>query len=135
MSCDVFQDMNEPSNFFDGSVSGCPNNSLENPPFVPPGKTNVCLLFKAFYILIQMHKDNVSCMGHFISLPARTSSNRLLFLQDCSCFELSVFFIPVGLDGGKLRARTLCASARQYLSTHYDLHSLYGYSETKASMR
>lgn len=27
--------MNEPSNFFDGTANGCPNNNLENPPIVP----------------------------------------------------------------------------------------------------
>lgn len=27
--------MNEPSNFVRGSQQGCPNNELENPPYVP----------------------------------------------------------------------------------------------------
>lgn len=27
--------MNEPSNFYDGLVSGCPKNDLDNPQYVP----------------------------------------------------------------------------------------------------
>ncbi|XP_037013855.2 lysosomal alpha-glucosidase [Artibeus jamaicensis] len=68
-------DMNEPSNFVKGSVDGCPDNDLENPPYVP------------------------------------------------------------GVVGGMLRAATICASSRQSLSTHYDLHNLYGLSEAQASSR
>ncbi|XP_067911990.1 lysosomal alpha-glucosidase isoform X3 [Heterodontus francisci] len=66
-------DMNEPSNFVDGSQSGCPSNELENPPFVP------------------------------------------------------------GVLGGILRSRTICASAKQSAAIHYNVHSLYGLMEAKAS--
>ena len=31
--------------------------------------------------------------------------------------------------------KTLCMSAKQHLSSHYNLHSLYGHSEAKATMR
>ncbi|KAM7146422.1 lysosomal alpha-glucosidase isoform 2-T2 [Macrochelys suwanniensis] len=66
-------DMNEPSNFVAGSLDGCPNNKLENPPYVP------------------------------------------------------------GVLGGSLQAGTICASSQQYLSSHYNLHSLYGLTEAVAS--
>lgn len=66
-------DMNEPSNFLDGSTSGCPTNNLENPPYTP------------------------------------------------------------GVLGGLLRAKTLCATAQQKQSIHYNTHSLYGLMEAKAS--
>ncbi|KAM7067900.1 lysosomal alpha-glucosidase isoform 1-T2 [Molossus nigricans] len=68
-------DMNEPSNFVTGSVDGCPDSDLENPPYVP------------------------------------------------------------GVVGGTLRAATICASSRQFLSTHYDLHNMYGLTEALASHR
>ncbi|XP_053333226.1 lysosomal alpha-glucosidase [Clarias gariepinus] len=66
-------DMNEPSNFFDGSADGCPDTELENPPYTP-------------YVL-----------------------------------------------GGSLRAKTVCASARQRNSSHYNLHNLYGLMEAEAT--
>uniref|UniRef100_A0A8C4TP45 Lysosomal alpha-glucosidase n=1 Tax=Erpetoichthys calabaricus TaxID=27687 RepID=A0A8C4TP45_ERPCA len=62
-------DMNEPSNFVTGSLDGCPNNTLENPPYVP------------------------------------------------------------GVVGGRLASSTLCASSSQHLSSHYNLHNLYGLTE------
>ncbi|KAM4843713.1 lysosomal alpha-glucosidase [Thomomys bottae] len=68
-------DMNEPSNFVKGSEHGCPNNHLENPPYVP------------------------------------------------------------GVAGGTLQAATVCASSSQFLSTHYNLHNLYGLTEAIASSR
>uniref|UniRef100_A0A8C3ETJ8 Lysosomal alpha-glucosidase n=1 Tax=Corvus moneduloides TaxID=1196302 RepID=A0A8C3ETJ8_CORMO len=69
----MWLDMNEPSNFVEGSQDGCPNNNLEHPPYVP------------------------------------------------------------GVFGGRLQAGTICASSQQYLSSHYNLHSLYGLTEAIAS--
>uniref|UniRef100_A0A3Q3IAX0 P-type domain-containing protein n=1 Tax=Monopterus albus TaxID=43700 RepID=A0A3Q3IAX0_MONAL len=66
-------DMNEPSNFLDGSTNGCPSNSIENPPYTP------------------------------------------------------------GVLGGLLRGKTVCATAQQKQSIHYNMHSLYGLMEAKAS--
>ncbi|XP_019633185.1 PREDICTED: lysosomal alpha-glucosidase-like isoform X8 [Branchiostoma belcheri] len=66
-------DMNEPSNFVDGSTHGCPDNELEKPPYTP------------------------------------------------------------AVVGGSLSAMTLCASSRQHLSSHYNLHNLYGHFEIIAS--
>ncbi|XP_055955044.1 lysosomal alpha-glucosidase isoform X1 [Patella vulgata] len=66
-------DMNEISNFVIGSTSGCPDNNLENPPYLPD------------------------------------------------------------VNGGSLRANTICTSAQQHLSTQYNIHNMYGYTETVAS--
>ncbi|NXN79710.1 LYAG glucosidase, partial [Bombycilla garrulus] len=71
----MWLDMNEPSNFVEGSQDGCPNNNLEHPPYVP------------------------------------------------------------GVFGGRLQAGTICASSQQYLSSHYNLHSLYGLTQAIASHR
>ncbi|XP_072299488.1 lysosomal alpha-glucosidase [Eucyclogobius newberryi] len=66
-------DMNEPSSFVQGSVEGCPDTDVENPPYTPP------------------------------------------------------------VVGGQLNAKTLCMSARQRLSTHYNLHNMYGLTEAYAT--
>ncbi|KAL5515497.1 hypothetical protein EMCRGX_G000671 [Ephydatia muelleri] len=71
-------DMNEPSNFVDGSMDGCPISSLEVPPFVP--------------------NTIRSPLGH------------------------------------KVTSGTLCMTANQYLSTHYNLHNLYGLTEANSTM-
>ncbi|KAK2497272.1 hypothetical protein MC885_013421 [Smutsia gigantea] len=43
-------------------------------------------------------------------------------------------YVP-GVVGGTLQAATICASSHQFLSTHYNLHNLYGLSEASASHR
>uniref|UniRef100_A0A3Q4G9B8 Alpha glucosidase n=1 Tax=Neolamprologus brichardi TaxID=32507 RepID=A0A3Q4G9B8_NEOBR len=64
--------MNEPASFVQGSVEGCPDSDLENPPYTP-------------------------------------------------------------VVGGRLNSGTLCMSARQKMSFHYNLHNLYGLTEAYAT--
>lgn len=66
-------DMNEPSNFVDGSTIGCTNSSLDNSPYTPR------------------------------------------------------------VRGSSLYTKTVCPSARQYISNHYNLHNMYGHFEAIAS--
>ncbi|TNM97351.1 hypothetical protein fugu_015507 [Takifugu bimaculatus] len=66
-------DMNEPASFVQGSVEGCPDSELENPPYTP------------------------------------------------------------SVVGGQLSSGTLCMSAQQKLSTHYNLHNMYGLTEAFAT--
>ncbi|KGL75080.1 Lysosomal alpha-glucosidase, partial [Tinamus guttatus] len=68
-------DMNEPSNFMDGSEEGCPPGDLDSPPYTP------------------------------------------------------------AVLGDSLYAKTVCASAKQSTSVHYNLHNLYGLMEAKATAR
>ncbi|XP_022103495.1 lysosomal alpha-glucosidase-like [Acanthaster planci] len=42
-------------------------------------------------------------------------------------------YTPATIDGGHLYSKTLCPSATQSIGKHYDLHSLYGYSESIAT--
>lgn len=45
------QDMNELSNFYDGSSTGCPGNKYDNPPYVP-GKVMYNLEYWYIYLMI-----------------------------------------------------------------------------------
>ncbi|XP_054724424.1 lysosomal alpha-glucosidase-like [Uloborus diversus] len=58
----VWIDMNEPSNFVDGSVDGCPKSSLENPPYLPGDniltKKTLCMTAK-HYSSIHYNEHNL----------------------------------------------------------------------------
>ncbi|CAD5120509.1 DgyrCDS9075 [Dimorphilus gyrociliatus] len=69
----LWNDMNEPSNFVEGSISGCPKNSLNNPPYTPP------------------------------------------------------------ITDGRLSAKTVCPSSLHHKYHHYNVHNMYGLSESRAS--
>lgn len=47
-----------------------------------------------------------------------------------------MWFIVAAIDGDHyLHSRTLCMSGKNYNSTQYNMHSLFGYFEAKATMR
>ncbi|XP_070186369.1 lysosomal alpha-glucosidase-like isoform X3 [Littorina saxatilis] len=70
----IWIDMNEISNFVDGSTNGCTKGPLDKPPYIPPG-----------------------------------------------------------INGKALISRAICPSALQYPSTSYNLHNMYGWSETRST--
>uniref|UniRef100_A0A673C8T8 Lysosomal alpha-glucosidase n=1 Tax=Sphaeramia orbicularis TaxID=375764 RepID=A0A673C8T8_9TELE len=70
-------DMNEPASFVQGSVEGCPDSDIENPPYTPS----------------KLIKGN----------------------------------------NNELNSGTLCMSAQQRLSSHYNLHNMYGLTEAYAT--
>lgn len=43
--------------------------------------------------------------------------------------------ISTGVVGGQLNSKTLCMTAQQKASTHYNLHNMYGLTEAYATYR
>ena len=53
--------MNEPSNFVNGSMEGCPNNTLEDPPFVPLGSYTFSILYWIFVTSFSQEQEQMTC--------------------------------------------------------------------------
>ena len=53
--------------------------------------------------------------------------------EDCGVNHLRLMFLQPGVSGGFLAYKTVCPSARHIQTTHYNVHSLFGYLEAKAT--
>lgn len=42
---------------------------------------------------------------------------------------------PTGVDGGTLYTKTVCMTAQQYAGVHYNVHNLYGISESEVTQK
>ncbi|XP_032097324.1 lysosomal alpha-glucosidase isoform X1 [Sapajus apella] len=84
-------------------------------------------------MVVEFH-DQVPFDGMWIDM--NEPSNFIRGSEDgCPSNELeNPPYVP-GVVGGALQAATICASSRQFLSTHYNLHNLYGLTEAIASHR
>ena len=104
---------------------------------------------------IQLFRDNISFDGLWLDMnePSnfvpgsvygcdnRSSLDHPPYLPgQFHCFTKSAiikcpFDTTGALKGSGILHKTLCMSAKQYISSHYDVHSLYGHSEAKATMK
>jgi hypothetical protein len=51
----------------------------------------------------------------------------------CASLFKHTSLMSIDVLGNTLSSKTLCPSAQQYLSQHYNLHSMYGYFEAQAT--
>lgn len=87
-------DMNEPSNMVDGSLSGCPSNQLENPPYVPAvegGKLNyktVCMSSKHHdvdhYVVHNVYASLEAVITNFAMVNVRDGKRALVISRASS---------------------------------------------------
>ncbi|KAL5018863.1 hypothetical protein ScPMuIL_004585 [Solemya velum] len=77
----IWIDMNEPSNFVDGSIDGCTSNKYDNPPYVPPvlgggslqSKTLCCSSLQNTTVHYNLH----NLYGHGEAIASNNALNKI----------------------------------------------------------
>ncbi|XP_058510602.1 lysosomal alpha-glucosidase-like isoform X1 [Solea solea] len=94
---------------------------------------------QTLYFVVPIRLNTFLHTGPFkVHTVHKCSADTYLFLCSECCFKsLSVFLnlIQTGVGGGELNSGTLCMSAQQRQSTHYNLHNMYGLTEAYATNR
>ncbi|XP_053308822.1 lysosomal alpha-glucosidase [Spea bombifrons] len=88
--------------------------------------------FEWWYDMVKRFHDQVPFDGMWIDMnePSNFVHGSI---DDCPKNDLeNPPYVP-GVVGGTLNAATICASSKQHVSSHYNLHNLYGLSEAMAS--
>ncbi|XP_058510617.1 lysosomal alpha-glucosidase-like isoform X3 [Solea solea] len=105
------------------------------------GVSNLLCMFRrqTLYFVVPIKLNTFLHTGPFkVHTVHKCSADTYLFHCSECCFKsLSVFLnlIQTGVVGGELNSGTLCMSAQQRQSTHYNLHNMYGLTEAYATNR
>ncbi|KAM3922290.1 lysosomal alpha-glucosidase-like [Leptodactylus fuscus] len=88
---------------------------------------------KWWYDMLKEFHDKVPFDGMWIDMNEPANTHAHGSVDNCTDNTLeNPPYVP-NVVGGVLRHTTICASSHQYLSSHYNLHNMYGFTETIAS--
>lgn len=88
--------MNEPSNFIDGSIKGCPDSSLENPPYLP-GVDGNKLYYKTICMSALHYAGTHYNVHNLYGISEAIATNRYEFFPLTKKYRLEMIYVLCGL--------------------------------------